>query len=57
MLASDIKTFDDRELPSRMELIPADEEGHKTIVVLKNFKFNQNIPESFFSQQNMKKVR
>lgn len=57
MLAYDVKTFDDRNLPSRMELIPEEEEGHKTIVILKNLKFNENIPESFFSQQNMKKVR
>ncbi|MBN1180952.1 MAG: outer membrane lipoprotein-sorting protein [Bacteroidales bacterium] len=57
MLASDIKTFDDRELPSKLVLIPAEEEGNSTTVILKNFKFNQNIEESFFSQQNMKKVR
>ena len=57
MLCSDIKTFDDRELPSKMVLIPAEEEGNSTTVILKNYKFNQNIEESFFSQQNMKRVR
>lgn len=57
MFSSDVKLFDDRKLPSRMEIIPAEEEGNRTIIVLKNLKFNENIPESFFSQQNMKKVR
>ncbi len=57
MLSDKIKLFDDRKLPSYMEIIPADEEGNKTIIVLKDFMFNENIPESFFSQQNMKKVR
>jgi outer membrane lipoprotein-sorting protein len=57
MLADEVKLFDDRKLPSRMEIIPAEEEGNKTVIILRNFKFNENIPESFFSQQNMKKVR
>ena len=57
MLASDVKTFDDRQLPSKLVLIPAEEEGNSTTVLLKNYKFNQNIEESFFSQQNMKKIR
>ncbi|MFC2138502.1 outer membrane lipoprotein-sorting protein [Bacteroidota bacterium] len=57
MIAYDIQVFDDRKLPSTMEIIPAEEEGNKTIVKMKNLKFNQPISESFFSQQNMKKVR
>jgi len=56
-LASAVKTMDDRELPTRIEIIPADEENKKTIVVLKEVKFNEPIPEGFFSQQNMKRIR
>jgi len=38
-------------------MIPADKEGHKTIMDMKDMEFNTNIPESFFSQQNMKRVK
>jgi outer membrane lipoprotein-sorting protein len=54
---SEIKTMDGRTIPSRMELIPADEPGNKTIVDIKEIKFNVQILESFFSQQNMKNIR
>lgn len=56
-LAYDMKTMDGRLIPSRFELVPEDEEGHKTVVVMEDIKFNKPIPDSFFSQQNMKRVR
>ena len=54
---SEIKTMDGRTIPTRMELIPADEPRNKTIVYIKEIKFNVQIQESFFSQQNMKNIR
>jgi outer membrane lipoprotein-sorting protein len=54
---SEIKTMDQRLIPSRLELVPADEPGNKTIIDIKEIKFNVDIKESFFSQQNMKNVR
>ena len=54
---SDIQQMDDRKMPTRLEMIPADEEGNKTILIFKDMKFNVNLDESFFSQQNMKRVR
>ena len=56
-LAYELKTMGWRVIPSRFELIPEEEEGHKTVVVMDEIIFNKPIPESFFSQQNMKKVR
>ncbi|NQU52934.1 MAG: outer membrane lipoprotein-sorting protein [Bacteroidetes bacterium] len=56
-ILSDIKKMDDRVMPTRMEMIPADEEGHKTIMIFNDIKFNTKIKESFFSQQNMKRIR
>ncbi|MBN2350879.1 MAG: outer membrane lipoprotein-sorting protein [Bacteroidales bacterium] len=56
-IGHDIKNMDGRIIPCRFELIPADEEGNKTIVILDEIKFNQPINDAFFSQQNMKKVR
>lgn len=54
---SDIKVMDGRLIPTRLELIPAEEEGNKTIVVFESLKFNKPIDDGFFSQQNMKRVR
>ncbi|MEZ5106283.1 MAG: outer membrane lipoprotein-sorting protein [Draconibacterium sp.] len=54
---SDIKQMDDRKIPTRMEMIPADEEGNKTIIIFNNIKFKVKLNESFFSQQNMKRIR
>ena len=56
-LGSDIKMMDGRFIPSVLELIPSDEKGNKTVVQIKEIKFNIPIEESFFSQQNMKRVR
>ena len=54
---SEIKLMDGRLVTSRIELIPTEEEGRKTIIEMKDMKFNEPIKESFFSQQNMKRVR
>lgn len=56
-ISSDIKQMGGKRLPSKFEIIPADNPGYKTVVVLKNIIFNEAISESFFSQQNMKRIR
>jgi len=56
-IASRITQFNDRKIPAHIEMIPADKEGNKTIMDMKNQKFNENIPAGFFSQQNMKRVK
>jgi len=56
-IMSDIKMMDDREMPTRMEMIPADKPGQKTIMIFEKMKFDIKIDETFFSQQNMKKVK
>ena len=52
-----IKKMGDRIIPTRFEMIPTDEEGRKTIMEIKESEFNIDIKDSFFSKQNMKKVR
>ncbi len=56
-IASEIKQFGDRKLPARMEMVPADKPGHKTILQMENMQFKIDLPDSFFSQQNMQKVK
>ena len=53
----DFKEMDGRLIPTRIEIVPADEEGKKTVLYIKEIQFDKDLPESFFSQQNMKKVR
>lgn len=56
-LGSEVKNMDGRLIPTRIELIPAEEEGQKTLIEIKEIQFNAPIEDSFFSQQNMKRVR
>lgn len=56
-LLSDIKEMGGREIPAHMEMIPADEEGKKTVIQIESANYQTEIKESFFSQQNMKRIR
>jgi len=55
--AYDIKKMGDRNIPTRMEIVPVTKKGQKTVLEISTMQFNIPIEESFFSQQNMKKVR
>lgn len=57
MTGSEIKNVGDRMLPTKMEIIPADKPGNKTILEYSNIVFDKPIDDGFFSQQNMKKVK
>ena len=52
-----IKKIGGRLLPAKMVLIPADEEGHKTILEYTSLEFDSKFDDRFFSTQNMKRVR
>jgi len=56
-LGKEIREMDGRLIPTRIELIPAEEEGYLTILNILEIEFNTPINEGFFSQQNMKRVR
>ena len=56
-IGREIKTMDGRLIPTIIELIPEEEEGHKTVIHIKEIEFNVPIEDRFFSQQNMKRVR
>lgn len=53
----ELKSFEGRILPSLIELVPEENEGNKTLLRINEMKFNIDIAESFFSQQNMKSIR
>jgi len=56
MSGSNIKRFGDREIPSMLEIVPADKQNQKTVLETIDIVFNQPIDDTFFSQQNMKKL-
>jgi len=55
--ASMIKYMDGRLIATKLELVPSDKKGNRTIVTLNTVKFNKPLTESFFSQQNLQKIR
>lgn len=57
MVLSNIKTMDDRVIPTHMEMIPADEPQNKTVIDYLDIEFDLDISQSFFSLQNMKRIR
>ncbi len=54
---SKIKKFGDRKIPSYWEMIPMDKSGNKTVVEYQKVQFDIKINESFFTQQNMMRVK
>jgi len=57
MSGKNIKEFDGRLLPSRLEMVPVEKEGNMTILEYYNLRFDTDIDDQFFSIQNMKNVR
>lgn len=56
-IGSEIKNIGGRTLPTRWEMIPINKPGNKTIIEYMKIEFNIEINQSFFSQQNMTRVR
>ena len=57
MIGSDIKQMGGKTIATTLTVIPADEEGHKTVMTYNSIVFDQPMKESFFSIQNMKRIR
>ncbi len=57
MIGRNIKKMGGRTITAHWEMIPHDDPGQKTVMDYTDMEFNIKIDESFFSQQNMKRVR
>lgn len=57
MYGKEVKMIGGKLLPSLLEVVPADEEGHKTLIVYEELSFDIPIEASFFSTKNLKRVR
>lgn len=56
-VGSNPQIMDGRKIFTHWEMIPEDKPGNKTIMDYTKIQFNIKIDESFFSEQNMKRVR
>lgn len=56
MSGSEVREMGGRLLPTKLEMIPVEEKGNKTIVTYQNLEFNIEVTERFFSIQNMKRI-
>jgi outer membrane lipoprotein-sorting protein len=54
---AEIREMDGRNFPTRMTMIPADEPDHRTIMTYEELEFNIDVEPSFFTRQNMRRVR
>ncbi len=57
MELTDISTFGDRQIPTRITVIPADKENERTILTYQALEFDIDIDYDFFSRANMQRVR
>lgn len=57
MISSDVRMLGGRLLPARIEMIPAGKPGQKTVITYHSLVFDKPLEESFFSVENMTKIR
>lgn len=56
-ILDEIEDVGDRIIPTRYTVIPANKEGHQTIMKFEKIDFGEDMEERFFSIQNMKQMR
>ena len=54
---NEIKTFGDKIVPSVMEMIPENKDGHKTVVRWLNATFDSDIDDQVFTRRNLQRRR
>ncbi|KMQ52741.1 Outer membrane lipoprotein-sorting protein [Chitinispirillum alkaliphilum] len=53
----DVREMGGRLIPTRWEMVPLEEEGHRTVMVYDDVEFDIPLDQGFFSQQNMRQIR
>jgi outer membrane lipoprotein-sorting protein len=57
MTGSDVKMLGGKLLPARLEMVPAEKKGNKTVMIYNELVFDKPIGDDFFTTQNMAKVQ
>jgi hypothetical protein len=55
MRFSNIETIDGRPVPTRMELIPHDQPGERTVMTYENLRFDVDISDSLFTHRGLRR--
>ena len=53
----DVKSFDGKKLPSKIEFIPLENEGYKTIITYDIWEFDKDIPSNYFTTQYVSRLK
>lgn len=57
MHCSEVKNLGGKMLPSRMEMVPAQKKGNKTVMIYSSISFDFPIEDDFFSIRNINKIK
>ena len=57
MVGSEIKQYNGRKLPSKLEFYPLEDEGYKTIIHYNKWNFDIKVPENYFSTQYVSRLK
>ncbi|MFD1094785.1 outer membrane lipoprotein-sorting protein [Salegentibacter chungangensis] len=57
MNSGEIKILGGRKVTSKIEMIPVDKPGYKTLIIYKDIVFDKDINDSFFTTRNMKQLK
>jgi outer membrane lipoprotein-sorting protein len=57
MIASDVKTFSGKKLPSKLRIIPLDKEDQETVITYSIWAFDMKIKDVYFTKNYMKRIR
>lgn len=57
MNGSDVKMLGGKLIPAKMEMIPVDKPGQKTVIIYSVMKFDDPMDDNFFTVENMKRVK
>lgn len=57
MIFSDVKMMGGRKIPTKLEVIPTEEPENRTIIEYQDMSFDIELKDSFFSIQNLKRIK
>jgi outer membrane lipoprotein-sorting protein len=56
-VSSNVQDMGGKKIPTRLEMIPVEKDGHKTVLIYNDLQFDVDVQESFFTPQNMRRIR
>ena len=57
IIYSTIKQMDDRQIPTKIEIVTTKKPDNKTVLLIESIAFDQPIPKSTFTQRNLRRSR